>query len=464
MSIKKPLVKAIILAVLGLGGLSLLLAGCAWNGSYNSLLHGQVRRTGLFSGTKLLAMAFDPQGRLWTGAHVTDSGGMVVDTGVFVYEGEEQVQAFLGDQGPGHVTGFAFGPGGDVWAITLLGVAHLEGGAWQAYSLPGDGDWIIYPTAIAEDADGRVWVGTQDVGLYIFDGRDWLHYKRGDSGLEANFVSGIAFDSRGRAWLATRGGGVSVLDGGSWTTYRSGNSQLTSDNIYQVAVDGQDEVWLATEQGINAFDGQRWRSFGDEEYQTLLIGPDDRVWASTGIFAARIVAVEQGRLRYLPGNALLSAVDPDGNLWSLTGSVYSAGLPLVSPQAHGLHGFISSGGLIGPAIIIILLCLGIALEAWWTLAVSFGVGVLAFAASQVFIKDILNFLEIEGSGSGLVAASLMFALSMVGGLVGHLVKKRGKPNAEKVGLWLGAGLSVSLICLCSAVVFTLAVMFIFTAK
>jgi diguanylate cyclase (GGDEF)-like protein len=68
--------------------------------------------------------------------------------------------------------------------------------------------------AIAQDAQGFLWVGTED-GLDRFDGYDWRHFMHGhdDSGsLPNNWISSIALDHRGRLWIGSDGGGLAWRD------------------------------------------------------------------------------------------------------------------------------------------------------------------------------------------------------------------------------------------------------------
>lgn len=36
-------------------------------------------------------------------------------------------------------------------------------------------------TCIAEDRQGRIWVGTDDSGVAVFNGREWKTYDRGNA-------------------------------------------------------------------------------------------------------------------------------------------------------------------------------------------------------------------------------------------------------------------------------------------
>jgi len=68
--------------------------------------------------------------------------------------------------------------------------------------------------AIAQDAQGFLWVGTED-GLDRFDGYEWRHFMHDhhDPGsLPNNWISSLALDKRGRLWIGTDGGGLAWRD------------------------------------------------------------------------------------------------------------------------------------------------------------------------------------------------------------------------------------------------------------
>jgi len=109
---------------------------------------------------------------------------------------------------------------------------------WENYTgLPSD---QVY--ALAVDADGRLWVGT-DEGCFRFDGAGWESIA---SGWED--VVDIALDGAGRAWLATSDG-VSAFDGETWVTYTVEDGLIHGDaRALAVAEDG---VWVGTWNGLS---------------------------------------------------------------------------------------------------------------------------------------------------------------------------------------------------------------------
>ena len=71
-------------------------------------------------------------------------------------------------------------------------------------------------SAIVEDHDGDVWVGTDGMGLWRISGKRVSYYKRrGPRGGE--FVRALFCDSEGALWIGTRGAGITRMKEGMFT-------------------------------------------------------------------------------------------------------------------------------------------------------------------------------------------------------------------------------------------------------
>src|SRR5207253_3859636 len=73
-------------------------------------------------------------------------------------------------------------------------------------------------TAIAEDAHGDLWLGTEGGGLDLAraDGtvvKVFRHDPRDPASLPANTVYALAVDANDRVWVATDGGGLALMQG-----------------------------------------------------------------------------------------------------------------------------------------------------------------------------------------------------------------------------------------------------------
>ena len=164
------------------------------------------------------------------------------------------------------------------------GVTVFDGETWQTYTtedgLASDTVW-----AIASGRDGHVWFGTSPscsgftgcagggVSRFDVDQGQWTTYATAQAGLASNQITAIAFDAEGRAWVGTEGNGVSAFDGQAWQTYTVDDG-LGSNLIQDIAVDATGNVWVGAKEvlgggtfvggGVSVFDGSSWTSYSME--------------------------------------------------------------------------------------------------------------------------------------------------------------------------------------------------------
>lgn len=68
--------------------------------------------------------------------------------------------------------------------------------------------------ALLQDANGFIWIGTED-GLVRFDGESMLSFRKNHDNqfsLSDNYIDSLAEDAQGRVWVGTMGGGLNVID------------------------------------------------------------------------------------------------------------------------------------------------------------------------------------------------------------------------------------------------------------
>jgi len=111
------------------------------------------------------------------------------------------------------------------------------------------------PTALAEDGEGFLWVGTQN-GLARWDGYRFRSYKADPSipgTLPDNVVKRLHTDSLGRLWIATNSGGLARYDRDRdrFVTYIAGPSGLSNSSLRDIVDDGAGGVWVATDDGLD---------------------------------------------------------------------------------------------------------------------------------------------------------------------------------------------------------------------
>jgi signal transduction histidine kinase/ligand-binding sensor domain-containing protein/DNA-binding NarL/FixJ family response regulator len=111
-----------------------------------------------------------------------------------------------------------------------------------------------------QDKAGRLWFGTT-AGLFMIDRQNEIekHYRpqtKPLNGGNRDFIRCIAEDQQGRLWLGTDGGGVDVVDKEkgfikSYVSTLGKPDGLSHNKAYCTLVDSDNEVWVGTHNGLN---------------------------------------------------------------------------------------------------------------------------------------------------------------------------------------------------------------------
>lgn len=143
--------------------------------------------------------------------------------------------------------------------------------------------------SIAESADGALWFGTEEDGLYKWDGsscrKQELYAPEWSSVPQIN---SMLWDHTGFLWLGTDGSGLGrVLF--NWQVYGKDDFGVENDVII-TGIDGDSKgnLWISTAaQGIAKYDGRSFRTFpvnfgpGSNYIRSIMVDNDDFVWIST---------------------------------------------------------------------------------------------------------------------------------------------------------------------------------------
>ena len=112
------------------------------------------------------------------------------------------------------------------------------------------------PLCITEDEEGRLYVGTEGMGIYYQTGPDeWRQLIFGDDSLRAmrNFIQSI-YVGRDRIWAGTYLNGLYCyhIPTGLWEQFTPQNSLLAGDEIRAIRAQG-DSVWVGSNEGLTLF-------------------------------------------------------------------------------------------------------------------------------------------------------------------------------------------------------------------
>lgn len=111
------------------------------------------------------------------------------------------------------------------------GVLRFDGTSWTPDEAP-----LLSVQEVLVDNENRVWVGSFSEGVSVNDGSGWTTYNM-ESGLTSNNIHALATDAAGRIWVGTEWG-LNVLDGETWSSYTMANSDLLDNAVHFVGVLG----------------------------------------------------------------------------------------------------------------------------------------------------------------------------------------------------------------------------------
>ena len=192
-------------------------------------------------------------------------------------------------------------------------------------------------TAVAEDGQGFLWVGTLG-GLARWDGYRFKVYKSGAQQpglLPDNYVQSLHGDKAGRLWVGTSAAGLLRHDPATdrFVAIPVGGPQgLSHVSVRQIADDGAGGLWIVTDGGLDHLDPTSgriehasapgaWAEEAGARVWTVLLDRRGQLWigSAAGLFrrpaaGARLQAVPLAPGRGVQPQAL--AQDAAGQIWA----------------------------------------------------------------------------------------------------------------------------------------------------
>lgn len=135
-------------------------------------------------------------------------------------------------------------------------------------------------TAIISD-DANIYFGTSS-GLVIMDRttEEITLYNSLNSDIPSNWIVDLAIFEN-KLWIGTNNGGLTVFDGNNWQVVDRDNSDLSSNNIYSLTVNNN-VLWIGNLYGLDSYDGTNWQNYPDVSgYVNDMVFDGDSIWAAT---------------------------------------------------------------------------------------------------------------------------------------------------------------------------------------
>ncbi len=296
-------------------------AGALWVGTMGEGLYRLERGAFELFGkplpnSRISTLLHDRRGRLWIGffgphlSVLTDRGIQAVRLGT---TNEEQ-----------EVTSLCEDAGGLVWAgLRVGGVARIEENLSVTF-LPVLAHTTV--SVMAAGADGRLWVGTRNHGVFELSGGRLLRRYTTADGLPSDDVLSLAVGEGGELWIGLNHGGLSRLQAGRLETLTT-EQGLAHNKILALLRDREGSLWVGTDGGgLNRLSVPkvvtytRREGLPSDQINTVFEDREGAIWAGTdGGGAARISrdgvwAAPAGR-RQEKGVVYAFAQTPDGSLW-----------------------------------------------------------------------------------------------------------------------------------------------------
>jgi len=198
-----------------------------------------------------LSLCEEASGRIWIGT---------AERGLFHWENAKfarESDPFFARQ---NISALAVDASGRLWVGTSVGLYSYAQGHVQP---------VPYVTAevkaLLVDRQGTLWAGTAGQGLARYQNGEWTSLKNAD-GLGSDYVTALWEDAEGSLWIGTRDG-LSQLSDIKLPIY-SRTEGLGAGASRTLATAGTNGLWVATDTGIYRVDGNRITNYLAESFPT----------------------------------------------------------------------------------------------------------------------------------------------------------------------------------------------------
>lgn len=183
-----------------------------------------------FQGKRVTSLVVQGLGIIWAGVDDnSDTGGIA--------RIQDGIVNFFTPQNSGiqssRITALSIDPDQRLWIGTAeKGIILYEEGEFLNFSLESLGLVDSRISCLFSDPSNSTWAGTSTSHLIRFEGTEHVTLNTGTG----KPVSSIAIDKEGTAWIGTAGSGVLTLKGANWNSYTVANAHLPSDHVLRLGL------------------------------------------------------------------------------------------------------------------------------------------------------------------------------------------------------------------------------------
>ncbi len=282
------------------------------------------------------ALAQTRDGYIWVGS----------DDGVSRFDGVSFFPLGLQEGFQGGRVQILFGDNrGALWIGSVVGgLSCWQDGKLSKFTM-NDGLPSESITALAQDREGRIRVGTQ-AGLAVLQDGHAVSLSDTEN-FSGKSISTLFCDRNGTMWVGVTGTGVFSYQGGKFNQLRDAALDSLLQDPHCLLVDQHGRIWIgAGDAFVLCREGNQWRRFGIPRHlathyiSALAEQPDGTVWA--GSVGEGLLEFKAGKLVVVNASSGLSdnlveslLVDREGKLWVGThGGLNRISLKKVSVLSH----------------------------------------------------------------------------------------------------------------------------------
>ncbi|TSA29419.1 MAG: hypothetical protein D4R67_02015 [Bacteroidetes bacterium] len=181
-------------------------------------------------------------------------------------------------------------------------------------------------SAICEDPDGGIWIGTDGAGLFLYSKDSLTHY-HSSNGLPSLFITSIVTGEGDEIWAGTQKGLCRIKKGKISTITE--DDGLSRNFILSLFYDSQNRLWIGTHGGLDLFQKNTIHVVKNEflslesDIKAITEDHDGNIWISSfgeGIyrFSPSLDKFEQlSTMAGLPSSTLVLSLftDNESNIW-----------------------------------------------------------------------------------------------------------------------------------------------------